>query len=79
MMRLGVTSYVYFDSSEQLGALIGTLTFGLSLGFLVPRMAMQEVPESNPIHSGLLTSKIAQPAYKPTHDRDEQGKNKNET
>jgi hypothetical protein len=72
MMRWGVTSYVYFDSSEQLGALIGTLTFGLSLGFLVPRMALAEVSESSAIIKGFLATKIAQPAYKPTQNKDEE-------
>ncbi|VBB07392.1 Hypothetical protein LUCI_2636 [Lucifera butyrica] len=64
MMRWGVTSYVYFDSNEQLGALIATLIFGLSLGFLVPRMAMQNISESNSIFRGILANILAQPAYK---------------
>lgn len=71
MMRWGATSHVFFDSYEQLGALIGNLIFGLSLGFLVPSMAMKGVSKSNSIFTGLLASMVAQPAYKPEHDKEE--------
>jgi len=71
MMRLGVTSYVYFDITEQLGAMLGSMIFGLSLGFLLPRFALRGVSESNPIFRGSLATMIAQPAFKPAHDTDD--------
>jgi hypothetical protein len=70
MMRFGITSYVYFDSKEQLGALFGTVIFGIFLGLLVPRMAMKNVSESNSIFRGLLVNMVASPAYKHSRDYD---------
>ncbi|MBP2643962.1 MAG: hypothetical protein H6Q67_1849 [Firmicutes bacterium] len=69
MMHWGVTSYVYFDLNEQVGAFLGTLVFGLSLGFLVPRLTMQGISEQNSV--GLFAKMTAQPAYKPFQDNDD--------
>jgi len=77
MMRFGVTSYVYFDVTEQLGALIGSLTFGLSLGYLVPVLAMRGVSESSPIFRGSLSAMLAQPAYKQASDKREDDADQN--
>jgi len=72
MMRLGATSYMYFDFYEQLGALIGNSIFGLSLGFLVPYMAIQDVSKADSIFTGLLVNMVAQPVYKPKSDKEEE-------